>query len=446
MKPFLSGSGYVQEARALRNQYSETLSELDKLSQENKQTAAALTSRANESLTELVAAILPELSAAAIARAVQLTGYLPLQQNDPLVAMDKMRETLTASMANIEQDRRYRDRLLLRAPRIGMLTREIAELEEFHAPLAEIIEGAAHPRMERLLQVGYGTSSYDVPFWRMSYYQDWKAGDEILAKLPKFKTFAALREDYLAAQRDIGVYNNKLGQLRREVALGEAIEREYAEKQKQLSELPMTCLQRLRDQLCSYIRDLDLVAIGDRLAQDPALEMLAKRYLGLQKQTEYLQQSSKHLLENSRAPVQQTIAQLDREIQKYSRPKNAGAKLPSERIAQLRLRNTKYQQQATRYQQSRHVIVEFDDYDHGCIDDDYLWWDLITESYRHRHGQHYGHMHGSYIDEVSDFRSRHPDHHFQRPDDWHDADDAAAASAGTGTDDSRDVLTSHDVS
>jgi hypothetical protein len=403
-----SATRYVAEAQRLRREYSQTLDRLNQVNQESVGQLAGLTERTATALAELVAALLPDLSPQSLQRAVQLTGYLPLLQNDPAPRMAQVKQQLELRLAEIENDRRYRDRLLLRAPRVGMLVRDVAELEEFRAPLADLCQKCQHPRLSRLLESGYGTPKYDIGFWRVSYYQDWKAGDEILSRFPAGKSFAELRSEYNSACETIAVYDGKLSKLRDEIRASEALEQEYNDKQQQIRELPETFLRQAREQLSAYLRDLDLISIGDRLSFDPQLEGLAKRYFGLRKQQEYLRETQKHFIQNSRASIEQSIKAMDREIAKYERPKYAYSALPTsrfDRLQQWQQRNQRYQGQLERYNDTQHVIVSFNHYDYGRLDEDFLWWDLITR----------GRLSGQYIDEVSHFHVRHPRYHYEVP-------------------------------
>lgn len=441
MRRTVTATQYLQAAARLRSQFTQTRDQLTQLSAHNDQQVKELEQRTDAALAELAAVILPELQPAALSRAVQLTGYVPLVQSDPFAAMAKTRQALTGRMAEIEADRRFRDRLLLRAPRIGMLTREIAELEEFRAPLAELITRCQHARLPRLLQTGYGTSAYSIGFWRMSYYADWRAADEICERFDNKKTFAELRTDLQAAQEAIAVYDAKLEKLRAEVRLGEALEAEHTELQQRIENLPQTILRDLRGQLAGYLRDMDLVAIGDRLGAEPQVEGLAKRYLGLRKQTAYLRDSGQHLLRNTATPVAQTLQSLEREIQKYQRPKLANSAVPAERMArlqQLEQRYSKCRQQASRYEVTSQVVCSFTDYVYGRLDDDFLWWDLMTYAFTQRFEAPQK-IHGYFIPEVAQFHADHPDYHYRgwNGDEFLSDAEAHAAAAGVAPGDDR---------
>jgi hypothetical protein len=430
----------------MRDQFYQTHAQITELFNQNQRQVQELEQRAHIALGELTVAILPTLSAESLNLAVQLTGYVTVAQGDPLSAMERNRQDLLRRIAEIEADRSYRDRLLLRAPRVGLLTREIAELEEFRAPLAEFLDRCLHPRLEHLLETGYGTANYNVGFWRMSYYSDWRAASRICERVGKDKTFAEVRSELLAARETVQVYDTKLAKLREEVQKGEALEHEHDESLRLIPQLPEIYLTRVRDQMANYLRDVDLVVIGDRLQQEPNVDALAKRYVGLRKQAAYLRDSGQHLLQNTAAPVAQTIQSLDRDIMKYQRPKAANSMIAGERYAKLRSlqqRNAKCRQNADRYRQTSTVIYSFDDYHRGRLDDDFLWWDCMAHSYAHHHADA-PKAYGYFIPEVAQFHSAHPDYHYHAAADT--AADLEAAAAVASVDDAVDSFTSSDIS
>ncbi len=421
---------YVQSARQAREQMRTTLEQLNTQQQATRREVSSLVSRQEVALSELAASILPNLSPESVEKSVALTGYRLFTVQNPATELGVAQQRLLAQLGErgVQIDRRvaeielrpeYQNRLLLRAPRTGTLTREIAELEEFREPFAEVLRRSEHPRMARLLEVNYGLPEYSVPFWRLSYFSDWKAADEIVAKFGPDKSFALVREQVLSARDSVAVYDQKLGKLRAEFELGEAIEREHdrlvLEKQsiaesrhpmqEQHARMPEQYLKQARIQLEQYLSDLDFVTIGDRLAQHPDIETMAKRFYGLRKQAEYLRQTSSQLLDNARPAIEQSIQKLDREITKYSRPKYAYQRVQNDGFAKLVERQRRTNEILARQRDAQTAILSFQSYQLGRLDEDFLWWDLITD----------GRVKANYIDEVARFRTLHPSYKYRRP-------------------------------
>jgi hypothetical protein len=386
-------------------------------------------------MAELTAALLPALDRPAIERAVQLSGCAALAQDDPLAAMERERAALERRRAEIEADHRFSDRELLRAPRTGTLTRHLAELEDFRTPLVELVARAEHPRLDRLLETGYGTDAYKVGWWRMSYYSDWKAGDEIADRFPG-KTFADVRAELLDARGSLAAFDQQIAALRKEIAEGETLEAEHARAVEGLASLPERTLAAARQRLAQHLGGLEVADLADRLSGAADLALLWKRVSGLRAKLTYLDQIVDEQLQKPRAELRQQITKVSSEIAKWSRPKLAHAQYPSDqyqhRFVDRRGRGWRY---VDRYQKTYNTVYGFDRYDRGSLLEDFLWWDLMTG----------GRMPGSFIPGVSDWRAAHPGYTYN-PDPWpdshHDAAAAAAEAALAGTDEEQH----HDIS
>lgn len=238
MSGVLNSGQYVAELHKARtgvlNAYNQTRSQKDSCRRE----VSTLVGRSETALSELAQAILPDLSSAAVERAVQMTGYTTLAATNPAGELELAQKQLLESIAQrgvdirnriavLEEHPEFQNRLLLRAPNTGTLVREIAEISYFREPYVETLRRCDHPRLQRLLEVNYGLPSYSVPFWRLSYYADWKAGDEIVAKFGADSDFAKVRAEFLTARDAAATYDRKLSKLREELARGESIEREH---------------------------------------------------------------------------------------------------------------------------------------------------------------------------------------------------------------------------
>jgi len=171
-RPFYSGRDFLYAAGQQRTELQQAQSECARLRQVHQGRRADLDARAKHALEELVTTLLPSMSPEARARAAELTGYSPLVHPDVAKAMETERAWLIDRIAAIEAEPRFARRELLRAPRVGSLTRAILELEEYRAALAPVLQQSAHPRLEYLLHVGYGTDAYAEKWWRSTYFAD----------------------------------------------------------------------------------------------------------------------------------------------------------------------------------------------------------------------------------------------------------------------------------
>jgi hypothetical protein len=415
----ISSQQFLQAARGEKADLEKAAAELDRLAGEHQQRRAAVEAERAQAMAELTQALLPELTRPALERAAQLAACPALVQDDPLAAMERERAALEQRRAAIEADVRFVDRELLRAPRTGTLTRHIAELEEFRAPLQQVVDTAAHPRLEHLLENGYGTDAYKVGWWRLSYYSDWKAGDEIAERFPG-KTFGDVRAELLEARGSLAAFDQQLGDLRREVAAGEALEAEHGQAVAALASLPERTLAGARARLGQHLAGLEVADLGERLPEGSDLAVLWKRVSGLRAKLAYLDQIVDEQLVKPRGELRQQITKVTQEIAKWSRPKLAYAQYPADqyqrRFVDRRGRAWRY---VDRYNRTYDTVYTFNRYDRGSLLEDFLWWDLMTG----------GRIDGGFIPGVSDWRASHPGYVYT-PDPWrHHDDDAAAAAA-----------------
>ena len=386
---------------------------------------AELVKRREVTLDELTRALLPAFRGDDLAAAARVTGFPGLVQRDFPGQAEAERRRLTSRIAQIGADPRYRDRKLLRDPGVGTLTRAIAELQEFREPFAAVVERCAHPRLPRLLDTGYGTSRYAVPFWRMSYYGDWKAGDEILERFPGKKEFAEVLEEYLEAVRTLETYDPKLASLKAELTAGVQLEEELSGSRQGLESLEPRWLGLARIALAEHLEALPQESLGDVLVNVPALEIVVKKWRGLDHQVRYLDSIRDLQVEPSCNQVDESIRKLEKESLKYQRPKNAGTVFPAEAFEKRfdPARTEKLKKRVSRIGETQERVYVFDRYDRGSFVTDFLWWDLVTD----------GRIDGNFIPEVSSFHDAHPGVRFDRTLDDGDLAAAGAAVSSSGT-------------
>jgi len=419
---------FQARAAARLTELREERSRLAELRRRHDTRRAELVQRREASLNELTTALLPALSGADLATAARLTGFPGLVQRDFPGQAESERSRLTARIAEIEADPRWRDRRLLRDPGVGTLTRAIAELQEFREPFAAVVERCRHPRLPRLLETGYGTSRYAVPFWRTSYYADWKAGDEILERFPGKKEFAEVLAEYLEAVRTLETYDPKLSSLKAEFTSGLMLEEEIEASRQGLESLVPRWLGLARIALAEHLEALPEESLGDVLVNVPALETTVKKWKGLDHQVRYLDSIRELQVEPACDQVDAEIAKLRKESLKYQRPKNAGTVFPAEAFERRfdPSRTEKLKKRVSRIGETQEKVYVFDRYDRGSFAANFLWWDLVTD----------GRIDGDFIPEVRAHHEAHPGARFERSLD--DGDLAAAGAASSSSGSSRD--------
>jgi hypothetical protein len=404
-------------ASAARNQYAE-LDQADRYTSEllvkHDQRRYEVHAQANHALSELVATLLPVLTREHLAHAAGLTGYTPLVSGQPLERMAAEADDLARKIQVIEADPNFIHREHLRDPRGGKLILELAELDGARRSIEPLVAAAAHPRLPHLLAVGYGTPAYDVPFWRLSYYTDWEAADEILVNFPG-KTFSEFRDEYQRSVESLESLAQRAKEIDQLLRKGAEQDRRYATLRHAQETLAERTLSNLREHLGRHIVDSGGAAIGPRLAQVPELDILAKRVFGLGAKLDYLDGLRQSELVTLQREIAEGKARAQREAEKYARSKNAYAAIPVEKYQQrFRPIQERYQKRWHRYQHTSDTVYVFDRYDRGSFVQDFLWWDLMTD----------GRIDGDFIPQVASHHHQHPNYQYAR-DDYHD--DAARA-------------------
>jgi hypothetical protein len=321
----------------------------------------------------------------------------------------------------------YANRELLRHPRTGSLITKRDELVGHRKPWADVLEAASHPRLERLLDANYGLPEYSTPFWRMSYYQDWEAGDEILEKFPG-KSFADVRNEVLQARETVSTFDSELLDIQRQINEGVTLDQRYTQAYERYQSLDQRYLDEARRRLVEHLLTMEPKWIASRIQADPNVHALYLRASGLQAKDKYLGA----MLQNHAGTLHQQLApqiqKIDRDIQKFSRPKHYHAWWPRDVIdRRVRSRRERFQKQQQKFEQHYTTVYVYDDWDRARGYDDFVWWHLMTDN----------RWSGSYIPEVASFEQSHPEwqHHVPEPT-YDDSDAAAAIAMSDSSDDS----------
>lgn len=415
-----TGGEVANLLRWQRDEIDGTIERANQALRHHERVKGELWAQLQQAQADLGAALLPQLDPAWLARAIQLTGYTPFQHQDPIAQREGERARLQAELAQIDADPAMRDAELLRHPRTGTLVVKRGELTGHRAPWADVLERAAHPRLPHLLDVGYGTESYDVPFWRLSYYQDWEAGDEILEKFPG-KSFGEVRAEILQARDTVATFDQAIGDVDRQLAHGWELERRRAQLADQLYHHDARYLQGARERLVQHLLTVDPKAVKPWVAADPNVELLFLRASGLAAKLRYLDAMIQEHAQKPSAQLFQQRMDLERQIAKYSRPKKLYATYPRDVIDhRTRSRKERWDKHFRRLESSYTTVYVYDDWSRGRAYHDLSWWHVMTD----------GRASGSYIPEVAAFEREHPD---WTPAREHDDDDAAAAAIAAET-------------
>jgi hypothetical protein len=352
--------------------------------------------------------LLPDLSPASLQRAANSTGALG--GADPEAMVEERRKEIGAEMAEIRAD--------VDVPQVPeRLEQLVVKIEDFKKelhPLRRFLRSTRHERLDHLLEVGYGTPEYDVPWWRVSYYSDWKAGDEILeAVAPEFEDFAAFRIGFAQRYNEAEVIEPKLEQaIEAQNILTSTLER-YTKLEHSLSQVPTEVLLELRETLGTFLGARKEAAFENRMNADPSGRAVALGWVGANKRLQYLRELERESLQPFAAAIHKSLDKLRRKSVKYRRPKKAHTRFSHDEIERTFAdRSHKWEKFWTRFDAAFAALKDFDDrYHYGRFEDDFLWWDLFCD----------GRVKGRFSEEVVEFYEEHDDYSWESP--WEDEDD-----------------------
>lgn len=352
--------------------------------------------------------LLPDLSPASLTRVANSTGALG--GADPAAMIKEKELEIQAEMASIRED----VEVVTIPQRLNELTDQIAELRKVLNPLRRFLRNARHERLDHLLDVGYGTPDYDVPWWRVSYYSDWKAGDEILeATAPEFEEFAEFRQAFALRFNQSTVAEAEWDDaLREEKVLKDTLER-YTALEHSLTQVADEVLLELRETLGTYLGARKESAFENRMNADPEGRGLVLGWVGAGKRLQYLRELERSSLRPFWVAISKSLDKMRRKRVKYRRPKKAYTRFSADEIERTFAdRRHKWEKFWTRYDAAFAALNDFDGrYHYGRFDDDFLWWDLFCD----------GRVKGRFSEEVMEFYEEHDDYRWESP--WDDEND-----------------------
>lgn len=358
-----------------------------------------------EATGELARAILPGFTLEILQRAAALTGYQRPIAEDALGAMERERASLKQRIAQIEADPRFAQRELLRHPSTGSLTRGLREIEEMIAPMKDVLERCQHVRLGRLIESGYGTPEYGTAFWRLSYYRDWEAADDILERFADKQVFSEVRDEYLRAFQAYGPLDAERARISAEIAAGEALEREHQARSQALATLAARWLEQVRRATVTFLFECPPGALGSRLSKDAEVELLFKRAAGLYHKIKYLDAIVQYQVDAFVFDAKKALAKIDKDLTKYRRAKHAHTRFPAAMFERrFRDRSATYQKRWQRFEKTYTRVYAFDRWDRAHLDNDLLWWNVMTD----------GRVAGDFIAEVHEFHRARPGYVYTR--------------------------------
>ena len=402
----VTGADFARLAEARRAEARDALERVKRLLAEHKTKRNEVASRYQEAADELARQLLPALDEPALGRAADLLAYPTILKWNLLRDRDADKAALAERIVAIERDPRYIERDLLLAPGVGKLVRALAEQRHFKEPYSGLLRKAAHPLLGRLLATGYGTDEYKVPFWRLSFYALWEAGDAIVERFPGKKTFGELRGELLEAQEAMESFDARINELQKEIGAVRALVDERQECATKLDSVDARWLATAHERIRHYLEDWAFKGLPGVAALPAGFEGVLKRASGLH---------ASEQLQSRATQLEEEIGKLDREIMKFRRPKRAYAPVPAASVDRLRMRRAKDDKFFDRYRRTYDTVYVFDRYDRGSLIGDFLWWDAMTD----------GRIDGDFIPDVRDFRSSHPHYDY---DSGHGRDAQAAAA------------------
>lgn len=280
----------------------------------------------------------------------------------------------------------------------------LAECEEQLAPLEAVYRPIGDdPRFRRLRANGYGTPDYTGRWWSLSYYRDWKEGDELVEAFgPAMRAddFAAILRKVGEARAAAEVMERERDELNARVREVQALELQHEDAARALAQMPMRRLAAVRGAVRAHLGPMSGPQLAQLVGDDRDSVVALQRLSGLAAQRRYLIAAAERDILEPRARLAEVIDRNRRDIQKLSRPKNAGKSFDGLKMSKrFEARPAAFAKRREHYTKTRHVVTSFHDYDRGSLASDFLWWDLMSD----------GRLDGDFIPEVHAHHQRHPE-------------------------------------
>jgi hypothetical protein len=218
----------------------------------------------------------------------------------------------------------------------------------------------------------------------------------------------------------VGIHEAALREAQEKVQRIDAWQAEHDSLSEALPNLESRKLAGLRDEIAAFLADLPDEVVARTAEGSPELDVLAKRFAGLRAKVKYLGEMQNSQLDPMLNQLNEKIAKLDSDIQRFSDPRKRNARFRDEVFQQrFRDRSDYYDGYWNRYSRGYDLVWEFDAYERMRFTEEVLWWDLMTA----------GRMDGRMLPSVVEYRGSHPDYTFDRSILRDDDSSAAAAVA-----------------
>lgn len=261
---------------------------------------------------------------------------------------------------------------------------------------------------------------FDADYWPTFFnkFWDWRAVSFLMADLSKgagleFEEPDQLKRHYRQLQEK---YNEVIPEYQKRVK-----QRERIQSLKQEHQQCVTAPERLLGELYAeigaavldYLKSMPQAKREEIAALDPNLNTFLKKELGLSKQIQYLSELTVTRVDNHVQQVQLEREKVGRKIDKLKmklrrRKRKWYSRSDIDRMTTVKA--DKWEKRRHKIDKIRRKVADFKKYDDGSIQEDFLWWDLITNG-----------SYGDDIYEVRTHRSQFPNwDHRRHRDPWED--------------------------
>lgn len=396
----------------------------DERLREHRADLGAIDARINEAWEHLGSVLVPDLAPERLDRLAQDLGLPVIGARSVEAGTRSEQARLAAQRDAALASPSYRNREGIR----NECDIRLAECAEQLAPLEAVFEPiGADPRFRRLAASGYGTPRYAGRWWSLSYYRDWKEGDELVEAFgPTLRAddFPAILAKIAEARAAARVMVEERDELTARVDEVAALERQHDDAAQALAQMPMRRLAAVRGQVRAHLEPMTGPQLARLVGSGQDSVVALQRLSGLAAQRRYLIAAAERDILGPRARLAEAVERNQRDIMKLSRPKNAGKTFDGLKMSKrFAGRPAAFAKRREHYTQTRQVVTSFDRYDRGSLASDFLWWDLMSD----------GRLDGDFIPEVQSHQRRHPEVHH-------------AVAAVADRNDTADALLMHDGS